>query len=369
MSLKNLNLVHFRNYEQLELNFNDDINIFVGANAQGKTNIIESIFINAVGKSHRTGADNDLIKLNKETAKIKLTFSKLTVLNSNEFIFFRNARRKILKNGKSTTTGRIIGSFNAVLFSPEDLMLIKGSPNLRRKFLDREISQADPTYYDNLCKLTRIIAQRNKLLKEIREGRAAKNTLFPWDEQFSLYATAIVKKRLKAVDKLAAIAAKMHETISEQRETLVIAYDIHEKNAEFIEQNAVNWYFNELGKRQNADIMRGTTGIGPQHDELLTYINGNSLKAYGSQGQQRTAVLALKLAELRFLHDETGEYPVLLLDDVMSELDANRRQSLADFLLKEKIQTVITATDESFFTGWQNAAMWQVENGTVKKSS
>ena len=369
MPLNNLRLANFRNYGNLELEFFPKINIFFGANAQGKTNIVEAIFINAVGKSHRGATDADMITLGKDAAKIQLNYSKNDVPNTNEFILSQNSRRRIIKNGKNTTVGNIIGSFNAVLFSPEDLMLIKGAPNLRRKFLDREISQANSSYYHNLCKFTRILTQRNVLLKDIRENNLPVENLDPWDEQYSEYAANITKKRIEAVKKIAELAAVMQDTISDNRENLTVAYEIHGKNEKFQEENLRQWYAEELKIRQKKDIMRGATSIGPQHDDITTDINGMSLKLYGSQGQQRTTVLALKLSELQFLRDETGQYPVLLLDDVMSELDGARRKSLAEFLSEKKIQTIITATDESYFAGWKDIAMWKIYNGTAEKIS
>ena len=364
MSLKTLRLINFRNYENADISFSDTINVFCGENAQGKTNIIEAVFINAIGKSHRASSDGELIKLNEAGGKIKADFTKKNVFNTNEFIYSREGiGRQILRNGKRTNISGIIGEFNAILFSPEDLMLIKGSPALRRKFLDREISQADPSYYHNLCKFTRILTQRNKLLKEIRERRTGKETLSVWDEQFAFFSAAVIKKRIIAVDKLTKIAAKMQAFISGERENLTVSYNIYDKDEKLNINNIENWYLQKLQNRRETDILRGSTGIGPQLDDLLVFINDESLKAYGSQGQQRTTVLALKLAELNFLREETGEYPILLLDDVMSELDSLRRSYLASFLREQNIQTLITSTDKSFFDEWSDIAMWQVKNG------
>ena len=369
MSAKELNLVNFRNYSHLEIEFTDNINIFVGENAQGKTNIIEALFINAVGKSHRGVTDEEMINLAETTGKIKLAFTKYGVVNENEFVFFRNSRKKILKNKKATNMANIIGNFNAVLFSPEDLLLMKGSPTLRRKFLNREISQANPTYYHDLCKFNRILTQRNSLLKNIRDRQSSAEYLDEWNEQFAEYATKILGKRLTATEQMANIAVTMQDKISENREQLSITYEMHGKQEDIPQQNIKDWYLQELKKREKKDIIRGVTSIGPQLDDLSVEINGVGIKSYGSQGQQRTAVLSLKLAELQFLRKETSEYPVLLLDDVMSELDERRRQSLAAFLLQEQIQTVITATDINYFSSWKDCAMWQVNNGAVKKLS
>ena len=365
MPAQELSLTNYRNYKQLNLTFSPNINIFFGENAQGKTNIIEAVFINAVGKSHRSTNDTDLINLDETLAKIKLNYTKLNVPNSNEFIFSRENRRTIIKNEKKTTLGNIIGGFNAVLFSPEDLMLIKGAPALRRKFLDREISQANPAYYHELCKFNKITTQRNALLKNIRDNKFAADSLDVWDEQFAQSAAKIIRIRIEAVKKLSNIAADAQKIISAQRENLIINYIISEKDDsdEFDE----NFYKKQLYKRRQTDILRGTTGIGPQHDDFSSNINDINLKSYGSQGQQRTAVLALKLAEMQFLHDETGEYPVLLLDDVMSELDAGRRKSLTEFLREKNIQTIITATDKHYFSDVQDASFWQVTNGKIQK--
>ena len=363
MPAEEISLINFRNYRELKLNFNDAINIFYGENAQGKTNIIEAVFINAVGKSHRTANDGDLIHINEENAKVSLVYKKNDVPNENTFLYLREGRKKIIRNKKNTTVGNIIGAFTAVLFSPEDLMLIKGSPNLRRKFLDREISQADPTYYHELCKFNKITTQRNVLLKNIREGKCAENNLEPWDAQFAESATKITRKRIEAVAKLAEIAEETHRQISANLENLQIRYEIKDFNEGEITSE---YFLQELMKKRRQDILRGSTGTGPQHDDLCSFVNGINLKSYGSQGQQRTAVLALKLAEMKFLREETGQYPTLLLDDVMSELDGNRRFNLAEFLRHNKIQTIITATDKNYFSEWKDISLNFVSNGTVK---
>ena len=275
-----------------------------------------------------------------------LNFTRREIEQSIKFTFDRDQKKKLVLNDAPARVKSLVGRFNTVMFSPEDLMLIKGTPSLRRKFLDREIAEADAAYYDDLLKFNRILTQRNTLLKNIREGKANRDTITAWDEQFAHYAARIVSKRQLATEKLSDIAATMHGDITDGKELLHIDYVLHEIDKEPTAQV----YADELLTRRQNDIARGSTGIGPQHDDLYFSLNGVSLKAYGSQGQQRTGVLSLKLAELRFLLSETGEYPVLLLDDIMSELDNARRSELLRFLLNQKIQTCITATDDEYFS-------------------
>ena len=367
MIAESILLKNFRNYLNLSLALSDGLNIFIGDNAQGKTNIAETLFLATVGKSHRTNEDRDFINLDNKECRIKIDFTKLSVKQSIELYFYRDKRKRILINGAPARQKELVGRFNAVMFSPEDMFLIKGAPALRRKFLDREISQADPTYYDNLVKFTRAVTQRNALLKDIREGKSMGSLLAEWDDRFVDYAAKVTAKRLTAVKKLDAIAEKMQGQISDNKEELRIKYGLTELNE--ISENITaeelgRIYAETLTKLRSKDIIRGSTSVGPQHDDLIFYINGEVLRSFGSQGQQRTSVLALKLAELEFLREETGEYPVLLLDDIMSELDGNRRNKLLNFLQEEKIQTCITATDPMYFRKNTGKA-WQVSQGEL----
>lgn len=389
MQVTSLHLQDFRNYEELTLTLAPTLNIFLGPNAQGKTNILESIYYASITHSHRTRQDNDLIRFEQPAGHVQLAFSRAGVMNRIDIDLPRHGRRKIMRNGQPTRPRDLIGCLTTVLFSPEDLALVKGAPALRRRFLDSEISQASPAYCHELLTYNHLLAQRNTLLKRIRENHSPQTLLEPWDAQLAASAAKITRKRQAAVQKLQAIANEMQRDISGSKETLALAYEIHgreenvttSKKTDAPEQNARPeemppaaaqvterlelWYNKKLEARRALDILRGVTSVGPHRDDLALRVSGIDLRAYGSQGQQRTAALAMKLAELAFLHEETGEYPVLLLDDVMSELDADRRTALLAFLAQERIQTIITATDAAYFPAEGMGRYYHVQSGQI----
>ncbi len=367
MNIYSLQLKDYRNYSDLKLTFDSNINVFLGANAQGKTNIIEAVYYASLGRSHRTHADIELIRWDQPAASVQLGFTRLGVENKLEFQFSRNKRRRIILNDHPIRPKDLVGSLNTVLFSPEDLFLIKGAPALRRRFLDGEISQASPAYYHELARYTKIITQRNNLLKKIREHRAAADMLELWDAQLVASAVKITMKRLEAVKKLNMLANLMQRRISGNLENLAITYEIHGADGDNVTNDLASWYNKELAGHREIDIIRGSTGRGPHLDDIILTVNGINLRSFGSQGQQRTGVLSLKLAELEFLRSETGEYPVLLLDDVMSELDASRRAQLMDFIRRERIQTMITATDRAYFPAERIGTYYQVAAGKIMR--
>jgi len=367
MHIYSLKLKDYRNYSELKLTFDPNINIFLGANAQGKTNIVEAVYYASLGRSHRTHTDTDLIRWESQQALVHLGFTRLGVENSLEFQFSREKRRRIFLNEHPIRPKDLVGSLNTVLFSPEDLFLIKGAPALRRRFLDGEISQASPAYYHELAKYGKIITQRNTLLKKIRERKAGTDMLELWDVQLVESAVKITRKRLEAVKKLNMLANLMQRRISGNLENLSIDYAIHGAEGENVTSDLPSWYNKELASHREIDILRGSTGRGPHLDDIILTVNGINLRSFGSQGQQRTGVLSLKLAELEFLRSETGEYPVLLLDDVMSELDASRRSQLLEFIRRERIQTMITATDSAYFPAERIGTYYQVEDGRITR--
>ena len=366
MLIRKLELRNYRNYEELELPLEDSVNIFLGPNAQGKTNIVEAVFYASLGHSHRTHADYELIRWEQRDARIDLQLERLGVVQKLGFELSAERRRRILINGHPVPHKELIGKLNTVLFSPEDLFLIKGSPQNRRRFLDSELSQASPSYYQELLSYTKIVTQRNALLKNIREHRAKREMLGIWDRQLAESAARIVSKRLEAVKKLNMLANLMQRRISANAENLFIGYELHH-GENSMTNDLTSWYNEKIGELQELDILRGSTGIGPHRDDLRLSVNGADLRTFGSQGQQRTGALALKLSELEFLHSETGEYPVLLLDDVMSELDAVRRKQMLEFIRKEHIQTLITATDAAYFPEQSMGAVYHVHAGKVKR--
>ena len=365
MKVRSLKLVDFRNYEKLELAFNDDLNIFIGCNAQGKTNILEAVYYAAAGSSFRSNTDSELVRWNASGGSISLGFQRFGVENQLDFTFYRDRRRTIAYNGRKISVKELIGAVNVVLFAPDDLQLIKGAPAGRRRFLDMEISQASPAYYHELIKYNRLLQQRNSLLKDIRERRAGRDMLEYWNPQLAESAAKITAKRLEAVKKFNMLANLMQKRISGNEENLSIAYQIKGSENEPIAGNLKIWYNEMLTRSGEEDVYRGVTGIGPHRDDIIISVNGINLRSFGSQGQQRTGVLAIKLSELEFIRSETGEYPILLLDDVMSELDAGRRQQLLSFIGREGIQTLITATDEAYFDMQSVERYFRVAAGSV----
>ncbi|MBQ1914313.1 MAG: DNA replication/repair protein RecF [Selenomonadaceae bacterium] len=367
MIVHSLSLKNYRNYAALDLQLSPNINILLGANAQGKTNLIEAIYYASFGHSHRTRTDAELILWEEREGTLRIDFERMGVPNVLEFLFHREKRRNILFNGHPIRPRELIGNLNTVLFSPEDLLLVKGAPAGRRRFLDGEISQASPSYYQELLRYNKILVQRNTLLKRIRERKAKPEMLEPWDIQLAESAEKITSKRLEAIKKLNMLANLMHRRISGNRENLSVSYEIHGQKSGEMTNDLKTWYNKKMEESREQDVFRGSTGIGPHHDDVILEVNGINLRSFGSQGQQRTGILALKLAELEFLRSGTGEYPVLLLDDVMSELDAARRKQLLDFIRRERIQTLVAATEEAYFPQDYIGTCYDVREGTVSK--
>lgn len=368
MRVTRLVLRNFRNYAGLTLEFARNINIFIGRNAQGKTNILEALYLGAMGRSHRTAVDNELVRWGQGAALVEIAFTRQEVDHKLAIRLIPSQNKEILHNGHPIKQRELVGTLNAVLFSPEDLQLVKGAPALRRRFLDGEISQVSRSYYRELIQYNRVVQQRNSLLKKVREREAKADLIDAWDEQLAAGAAFLVGKRFEAVRKLAMLANLMHRRITASKENLSLSYYqpyLHPDD-EAPKPLSSEWYRRQLMARRAEDIARGTTTIGPHRDDLLLAVNGHDLRVFGSQGQQRTGALALKLAELEFIKSETGEYPLLLLDDVMSELDEERRSHLLYFI-RERIQTFITATDAKYFPDDLSGQYYQVAGGAVRE--
>lgn len=370
MQITELTLRSYRSYETLHLAFDPGVQIFLGANAQGKTNIIEALYYAAFGRSHRTSSDAELIRVGADGARIALSFRRHDVPGALSFTFARGARRRIEYAGESLRQRDLVGILPMVLFSPEDLFLVKGAPALRRRYLDAELSQASPAYYGELLRYTRILKQRNAVLKDIRERLAAPDDLLPWDAQLAKSAAYIVTRRTSAVAQLGALSARVQSVLAAGEE-LTLVYDIagaapESGTKDDMTERLYLWYNKMLREGRARDIARAATGVGPHLDDLVLRVGGMNLRSFGSQGQQRTGALALKLAELFYLQENVGEAPILLLDDVMSELDADRRRALLDFIRHENIQTFITATDAAYFPAERMGTYRYVEEGKVR---
>ena len=367
MQVTKIHLNNYRNYIEATVEPGGGVNIFVGANAQGKTNLIESMEYAALGRVQRASKDAELIRWDQSEAIVRIVFEKFGVEQSIAFELNRNKNRRILVNDQPIRIRELIGRLNVVYFSPEDLLLIKGAPAGRRRFLDAEISQASPAYFAELLTYNRVLAQRNALLKKIKDGIASSGGLSLWNEQLANSAARIVLKRLEVVEKLTRLASNIQSDLTGGREQMSLEYDARGfGNLKFdsgLTSTLAARYHSMLNELDNVDVLRGSTTLGPHLDDLKFFVDGRELRVFGSQGQQRTAVLSIKLSELEFLNEATGTYPILLLDDVMSELDAARRMQLIDFLSRNRIQTFITAAEDSVFD--RTATVFDVENAVV----
>ena len=375
MKINKIYAVNFRNYSSCNLDFSSMINVFYGQNAQGKTNILEAIFYSSFGMSHRTFTEDDLLKISCKEMAVGVeyeSFSGVHDIKIKKYQQLGRNKKEIFLDGTKVRPKEHYGSLNVVMFSPEDLQLVKGEPSLRRRFFDMQIAQTDPIYYDLLVKYNRVLQQRNKLLKEIRDNGGTPQQLEPWNKEFIVLATAIAKKRQLALEKLQAIAGEIYASITGNKETLTIKYELKANNGELLypESDFSAWeifYTNKLKERERIDILRGNTGIGPHRDDIVLLLNDMSLKSFGSQGQQRSGALALKLSQLEYVRREIGEFPVLLLDDVMSELDNNRRAQLLLFI-DVRVQTFITVNDRELIPELAGNAYFEIMQGSVRKA-
>ena len=375
MKINKIYAVNFRNYSFCNLDFSSMINVFYGQNAQGKTNILEAIFYSSFGMSHRTFTEDDLLKISCKEMAVGVeyeSFSGVHDIKIKKYQQLGRNKKEIFLDGTKVRPKEHYGSLNVVMFSPEDLQLVKGEPSLRRRFFDMQIAQTDPIYYDLLVKYNRVLQQRNKLLKEIRDNGGTPQQLEPWNKEFIVLATAIAKKRQLALEKLQAIAGEIYASITGNKETLTIKYELKANNGELLypESDFSAWeifYTNKLKERERIDILRGNTGIGPHRDDIVLLLNDMSLKSFGSQGQQRSGALALKLSQLEYVCREIGEFPVLLLDDVMSELDNNRRAQLLLFI-DGRVQTFITVNDRELIPELAGNAYFEIMQGSVRKA-
>lgn len=369
MYIRNIKLINFRNYNQLEIAFHPKINIFVGDNAQGKTNILEAIHMTAGGKSFRTTKDREIIKLDKQQGYVKIEGEKKAGKITVELKLEEEKKKQIKVNGLTLTKrSDLIGNVYTVIFSPEDLRLVKEGPAERRKFIDQEISNIKPKYYYNLHQYHRALLQRNNLLKKIYYDRKFIATLEVWNEKIAEFAAKLMLERVTFINRLGMLSKLMHRKITDNNETLELKYQSNMPIKNTYEEMMMLLQ-SKLKESQEIDIARGTTTIGPHRDDLGLYVNGVDIRVFGSQGQQRTSALALKLAEIELVKAETGEYPILLLDDVMSELDIKRQKFLVKSL--RDVQTFITTTELNSLETMEidDKSIFYVKSAVVKNMS
>lgn len=359
MIIESIDLKNYRNYEILNMNFNPQTNIIYGDNAQGKTNILESLYVCATSRSHKGSKDREIIQFEKDEAHLKMRVKKHCISYRIDMHLKKNKTKGIAVNGIPIKRAiDLFGIINIVFFSPEDLNIIKNGPSERRKFMDMELSQLDKIYLNSLVQYNKVLNQRNKLLKDLyfKTSEEKLSTLDIWDLQLVKYGSEVISGRINFINKMNLIVSRIHEKLSGGREKLQMIYN------PCVEADS---FYDSVTRSRDRDIRFRTTNFGPHKDDIIFLINGNDVRKYGSQGQQRTAALSLKLSEIELVKTIIKDTPVLLLDDVLSELDSNRQQFLLDSI--GDIQTVITCTglDEFINNQFDVHKIFKVVNGVV----
>ena len=355
MWIKKIKINNFRNYKNQEINLEKNINIFYGENAQGKTNIIEAIFLSSMGKSFRAKKDKEMIMLGEEKSNIEIEYEK-TDRDGKIKIELGNKKIVYINGIKIKKLSELLGKVNVVIFTPDDINILKGGPQNRRRFLDIMISQLRPNYMYNLNLYLKTLEQRNNYLRQIREENKNENMLDIWDEELSNYAINIYNYRKEFIEKIKNKIKNIHSEITNNKEEIEIEY--------LSECNSKEKYLELLKQRRKLDIIKGYTTKGIHRDDFNIYINKKELGIYGSQGQHRTAILSLKLSELNIVKDEIGESPILLLDDFMSELDEKRRKNFLEKI--NDVQVIITCTEKIDIEN-KEILVYNVKSGDVKK--
>lgn len=359
MYIESIDLSHYRNYDSANLKFSPGVNIFFGDNAQGKTNLLEAIYVSGTTKSHRNSKDKELIHFGEEEAHIRLFFHKKDLSHRLDVHLRQKKGKGIAIDGMPVKkTGDLLGMLHVVFFSPEDLSIIKDGPVVRRKFLDMEMSQLDKGYMNLLVSYNKILNERNNLLKQIKYLPQLEETLDGWDDQLVRVGSAIIKKRQDFIVHIDEMMRKVHESLSGGREIMKVGYEVNVLPENFAE---------ELALHKRKDIDRGSTSVGPHRDDIQFIVNDIDIRRFGSQGQQRTAALSLKLSEIRLIEQMSGDQPVLLLDDVLSELDSHRQKFLLENI--SDIQTMISCTglDEFVNSRLHLDKIFHVEQGVIKE--
>lgn len=359
MHIKKLQLLNYRNYKTLDISLGKKVNVFMGDNAQGKTNILEAIYYCAFAKSHRTSRDKELINWESDRAYLSLLVGRERLDKNIDISIFKDGKKAIKINKvKVSKIGELFGNFNVVMFSPEDLKIIKDSPGVRRRFIDMELCQLNQKYYYNLVQYNKVLIERNILLKN---RNVDKEMLDIYDIQLAEFGHNVIIERLNYIDKLNFYGEDIHKDISSGKEIIEFKYISTIKNSGDIKRS----FYESLVKNRDKDIEKRITSIGPHRDDFTVLINGIDAKSFGSQGQQRSAVLTIKFSSLKIIREITSEYPVLLLDDVLSELDFSRKRYVLTSI--NEIQTVITCTGIEDLTNYldNSSKVFKVKDGEI----
>ncbi len=357
MWIESLECKNFRNYKNLSVHFDSGVNFLYGDNAQGKTNILEAVYIASTSKSHKSIKDRELILFGENESHIRVVLKKKDVSHKIDFHIRKNNTKGVAINGfPIKKASELYGFLNVVLFSPEDLFIVKNGPSDRRRFIDRELCQINHIYLKNLSDYNRVLNQRNKLLKDISANELLKSTLDVWDEQLLNYGKKIIADRTQFLKNLTEIMKVIHGRLTGDAEDIVLKYEPSAYESEFE---------NQILMSRERDLVLGQTTVGPHRDDFSIMVNGINIRKFGSQGQQRSAALSLKLSEIKMIEQETNDKPVLLLDDVFSELDSHRQE----YLLSEinSTQTILTGTglDDLVKENIKIDRLFEVKNGNV----
>lgn len=364
MKVLSLKLKNYRNFDNELFKPSDGINIIYGDNAQGKTNLIESIWLFTGGRSFRGSKDADLVKFNNDFAELKMDFFS-EERNQEALIRIINKKRKISINKiEKNSPSSLIGTFCAVVFSPNHLSLVKDGPSDRRKFINTALCQLKPNYCAALLRYNHVLTQRNSLLKDIKYHKELLETLDVWEENLSNYGAIIIKERVKYIQLLQNKAKTFYRGISDDKESFSVLYKPNVIKYDIIEDDEIAVSFlDELKRHRKDDLMLGYTSIGPHRDDLSFNINSLNAKSFGSQGQQRSLVLSLKLAEASILKEQTNQMPVILLDDVMSELDSKRQKYLIDSI--KEWQVFLTCCDPANIINLNGPKKFEIKNDKI----
>ena len=358
MQITRIQLKDFRNYAALELEPCAGVTVLVGDNAQGKTNALEAVYLTCTGRSHRTRQDRELVRWGAPFASVKVEARRRDGGHDVEIVIPEAGRRRLKIAGQEVSrSGELMGHVTGVLFAPEDLRTVKDGPAERRRFVDMALSQLRPGYYYALQRYMRALRQRNEALKAAQFDGRVLGTLDAWDEQLAAACVEVMQHRRQYIGRLSAAAARTHEHIALGRERLEIVYrpSVEEPDADIA--------LRDLAAARETDLKRQTTSVGAHRDDIQLLVGDRDVRAFGSQGQQRTAALAMRLSELDVMTEELGEPPVLMLDDVMSELDPSRRRQLLSHL--SGIQTLVTCTDLDDLAGAEVGQAWRVSAASL----
>ena len=362
MRIKRLKLRNFRSYEQAEIRPGEGMTVFLGPNAQGKTNILESMHLCCAGRSHRTSRDEEMIRWGEAAAKVNIETAQRDGTHEVTLVLVRGQKKKKtvwIGARQAERIGELFGHAFGVLFSPEDLQIVKGGPSERRRFIDMQLSQLRPSYFYALQRASRALNQRNALLREVAEKPSLMSTMDAWDEQLAEAGALVVKGRRDVIEALSESAAEEHGRLTEGAEQLRLRYVCEAAK----EENPEEFLLRRLAETREDDIRRGTTTTGVHRDDVQITINSKDARIYASQGQQRSAVLSLKLAQTTFAERERQEAPILMLDDVMSELDAGRQNYILNHI--EGRQVFITCCDPDAVKRAAVGAKFHIKNGKI----